>query len=347
MGCLRILLLLSLSFSSSLWALRVTDSVALQMEALERGEGLAAEKYSWAQWQDVQRALAAQKGRVRVMSYNMLFNLNEDQLEPQHHWERRLSRIVELIRTLDPDVIGSQELQQDQLDDLLEEIHTTYAFFGRGTIDGHAKGEINGIFYRKNRFTPLVHRVWWMGQTPDSPGPDHFVPVARTLTMVQLLDKVTQERLAFFNTHFSFGSANSRDESARFIAQLTSQYAAEIPVIVMGDFNLFPNQPDLKGLPFLDGPWAYQLLTKTCLVEARDVSVLGHLGPLSTYTNQGLDPTPFVGTGNPGIILDHIFISRSICVLLHAIDPARVDGNFPSDHMPVVADIIVWNGAAR
>lgn len=339
---IRFVLAVSLLITSSCLGLRVTDSVVGSMETLESGEGLVPEKYSTHQYQEIHRALSDQRGRLRVMSYNMLFNIREEQLDTQHHWNRRLARIVALIEHVKPDIIGSQELHEDQLEDLLHEIGDVYAFFGRGTTDGRSAGEINGIFYRKGRFKPLLNRVWWMSANPDQPGPDGFSARAKTLTMVQLFDRSTCRRLAVFNTHLSFCSPNSRDQAARFIAHLTAPYAAEIPVIVTGDFNLFPNRPNLTELPFFDGHWCHCLLTSELLKDAVDVSVLGHIGPIATYTNVGTEPTPFIGTGEPGVILDHIYVSPQVCVLLHATEPAKVDGQFPSDHMPVLADVVIW-----
>ena len=40
-----------------------------------------------------------------------------------------------------------------------------------------------------------------------------------------------------------------------------------------------------------------------------------------------------------GFILDHIFVSERIDVFTHGIDTAKVNGEFPSDHFPVIADV--------
>jgi endonuclease/exonuclease/phosphatase family metal-dependent hydrolase len=40
------------------------------------------------------------------------------------------------------------------------------------------------------------------------------------------------------------------------------------------------------------------------------------------------------------VILDHIYVAGAVEVLLHAVEPARVDGHFPSDHMPLIADLL-------
>lgn len=106
----------------------------------------------------------------------------------------------------------------------------------------------------------------------------------------------------------------------------------------MGDLNTFPNRIDLDRLPFLDGDYIHRILTQTILHDARDVSLLGHLGPISTFTNNPPDIQKFQGTGTPGVFLDHIYVSKEITVLIHATQPVTVGGGYPSDHMPVFID---------
>jgi endonuclease/exonuclease/phosphatase family metal-dependent hydrolase len=62
---------------------------------------------------------------------------------------------------------------------------------------------------------------------------------------------------------------------------------------------------------------------------------------MSTFTNEGQDPAAFKGVGTPGVFLDHIFVTKDLTVLVHAVQPVKVDGCFPSDHMPIVVDLIV------
>ncbi|MCE5293163.1 MAG: hypothetical protein LLF94_00930, partial [Chlamydiales bacterium] len=113
--------------------------------------------------------------------------------------------------------------------------------------------------------------------------------------------------------------------------------ARKMAVVFMGDLNTFPNRPD-KTFPFLDGDTIDNILTKNTLKDSIDTSRVGHVGPIGTFTNQDPSILPFEGTGTPGVFLDHIYVSDRIVVLLHAVQPATVDGHFPSDHQPVLID---------
>jgi endonuclease/exonuclease/phosphatase family metal-dependent hydrolase len=84
-------------------------------------------------------------------------------------------------------------------------------------------------------------------------------------------------------------------------------------------------------------------LTANNLIDARTISLLGHFGPLGTFTNRPGDGVPFKGTGTPGVFLDHIFVSKDIAVIAHAVEPVTFNNLFPSDHMPLFIDFIIKN----
>jgi endonuclease/exonuclease/phosphatase family metal-dependent hydrolase len=241
-----------------------------------------------------------------------------------------LSTIVELINDVQPDIIGVQELYSDQLNDLKSYLEPTYEFYCKPCKDG----ELNGIFYRRERFEPIDCKVLYMTETPD-------IPSGGTLTMIQLKDHKTGRIFAVFNTHLAFSNIEKREFQARFIADHVEIYAKQMPVIVMGDLNTFPNRPDLKRFPFYDGDYIHRLLTQYSLRDARERAIIGHLGPISTFTNELDEAVPFKGTGTPGVFLDHIYVSSAIFVLVHAVQPGKVDGHFPSDHLPVIVDYLV------
>ena len=50
---------------------------------------------------------------------------------------------------------------------------------------------------------------------------------------------------------------------------------------------------------------------------------------------------PFVGPKLAGFILDHILVNEHIEVFTHGIDTAKVNGEYPSDHFPAIADLII------
>ena len=91
---------------------------------------------------------------------------------------------------------------------------------------------------------------------------------------MKLHDRKTGQELAFCNIHLAFSKVDKREEQARLINRIISEYLMEehlhVPsLILVGDMNTFPNLPQLKKLPFLDGDRINALLKGTLLRDAR------------------------------------------------------------------------------
>lgn len=323
-------ILVSAIFAIPIFLGSVENSIISTIEKFEYVENLSAKKYSNRQYSEITSILNRKDESIRLVTYNVLFNLYDHDLDEENRWPQRLPRIVELIEEMKPDVIGVQELYTGQFNDLMPHIENTFAFFSRACEDG----ELNGIFYRKDRFDVIDSQVWYMTNTPD-------VPSSETLTMLQLKDLKTGRSIAVFNTHLAFSKIEKRDFQARFIAEHIESFAQGMPIILTGDLNTFPHRLDLEKLPFYDGDYIHRILTGGVLKDAKDVSILGHVGPISTFSNSSDDGVPFKGTGTPGVFLDHIFVSDGIQVLIHAVQAGTVNGHFPSDHLPVLIDFVL------
>ena len=326
----KFLIPLVLFFSLPLLALE--NSIVPEMEALESGKALTPKKYAAHQYQEILSAIAKKKERVRVVSYNTLFNLYDHNLPEPYKWPQRAPRVIKMIEEMQPDLLGIQELYPNQRDDLLKALKEKYAFFSKPATDG----ELNGIFYNKHRFKVLDSRVWYLSDK----GPEH--PASETLALLHLSDNITEHPLAIFNTHLAFSNLEKRISQAKKIHQYIALFHKthpDVSLIFTGDLNTFPNRPDLKGLPFYDGDYTQALIKKDLFIDAKDKSILGHIGPIGSFTNKGEDIAPFQGTGTPGIYLDHIYVSSDVTVLLHATNPATENSLWPSDHMPLIADI--------
>lgn len=308
----------------------VENSVIPQMERFEKIENFPVSRYSKRQFVDIASILERKDELMRVVTYNILFDLYDHNLEEVNRWPQRLPRIVELIEEMQPDILGVQELYPHQLKQLMPYLEENFIFFAHDCEDR----ELNGIFYRKNRFEVMDRQVWYMTQTPD-------IPSSETLTMLQLKDLKTDQVLAIFNTHLAFSKIEKRDFQAQFIAEKIELFVKEMPVILMGDMNTFPHRLDLPNLPFYDGDEVHRIFTSKSLRDAKDMSKLGHLGPMGTFTNASDDGIPFKGTGTAGVFLDRIYVSDGVNVLLHAVQSGTVDGHFPSDHMPVLVDCLI------
>lgn len=291
-------------------------------EIAELYEQIDPAKYSRAQYQEIYEKLSKKEESFRVGTFNILFDLYDDNLPKPYRWPRRKSRVIEMIHHLKPDVLGVQEVVRKQLNDLMKGLSDKYAFFGLS--QSH---EINGIFYNYKRFTLLDSRY------------------VEPLNLVKLQDRKTGKVFVFCNTHLAFSKIDKREAQAiaihKIISDILLEESATVPVILTGDMNTFPNVPSIKKLPFLDGNRIEAILKGGLLDDAREVALLGHVGPLSTYTNTVDEIAPFKGNGTPGVFLDHIFVTKDITVLIHAVEPGLVDGLYPSDHLPLIADIVL------
>ena len=259
----------------------------------------------------------------------MTYNVHgiEDHLPgPQSEWENRKGPIAELIMQKDIHIFGLQEPyfgQVCQLSELLNE----YQWYGIGLDDGKKEGQINAVFYKKNQFELKDKGTVFLSENPRLPGKGWGARFPRGVTWVNLIEKNTQSSLFFFNTHFDYHSRLARDESAKLVRYTIEKLAEDVPVILVGDFNIFSS---------LGGNETYKLLTqknkKNLLFNAQNISMSPHKGPVGTWSG-------FKEAGKPGIKPDFIFVNRFIRVFAHQIVANTHKGEFLSDHLPVIAEL--------
>lgn len=315
--------ILQMSYLNSL-----ENSIVPLVERFENLGDLSTQKYAKKQLQEIQQALLHKHELIRLVSYNIL----TDEMDGEHgrnfEWKKRFPRIVELLEEMQPDIVAVQELSEKQLNDLLPLLQDTYEFFG---YPRQKDQEYNGFFYRKKRFVVQLHEVLTVYESGS---------MTNTVASLQLKDKITNKHFAVYNTHLPFFDSSRRELEVRTTLEFIKPVVNKMPAIFVGDLNTFPNRLDLD-LPFYDGDYIHRLLTAELFEDSLETALLGHFGPMSTYTNDTKDILPFRGQGTPGVILDHIYVSDRIEVLVHAVQPATVDDFYPSDHMPVFIDFLL------
>lgn len=301
----------------------IENSVIPLIENFKCIENLEAKKYTKNQFEEITHALSQKDEAIRLVSFNILMSRYDDTVEAGNKWPDRIPRIIEVLTEMQPDIICVQELYQNQLNDVSAFFFPDYGFYTKPAKDG----ELNGIFYKKARFKTVECKVW------DAAG--------KKITLVHLRDKRTGKEVAVFNTHFCFSKVDQRESEATVMINQSVPFAKKMAVILTGDMNTFPNRPEKRGFPFFDGDYIHRLFMKARFRDAREMALLGHLGPISTFTNEEGDAKPFKGLGTPGVFLDHIYVSDKVNVLIHAVQPGTVNGYFPSDHMPILIDFII------
>lgn len=74
--------------------------------------------------------------------------------------------IANAVRFYDVDVLGTQEVLHNQLEDLKQRL-PEYGVVGVGREDGKEKGEYSALWYKKNRFDLLDSGYFWLSETPE------------------------------------------------------------------------------------------------------------------------------------------------------------------------------------
>lgn len=316
-----IIILISLSFQ--LYGI-VADSVLPLMETVCGQDLEVNNNPNLEDWK--QYAIQNQHKKLRIMTFNMLYNVKnaEDKLPLKHRWLYRKPRLLEYLAYAKADIICSQELQEDQVEELMHFLGKNYSYYGLKTRENEGRTDTNAIFFNVYRFDLIDARTIYYS---DAGG--------NAFTYCYFKDRLLNKKFVVVNTKLSWGiswgAIKKRFLEATQLSQFTSLLPSDEPILLMGDFNI---------LRFLDEESIVKVLTRNNLKEGKMQSIFGHFGPFCSITNSSIIFTPFTGPELKGYILDRIFVNELVWILTHAIDTAKVNGEFPSDHFPVVADIL-------
>lgn len=266
--------------------------------------------------------ISGDKNALRVMTFNIRYNEPRDGVNA---WANRQTKVADVIRFHKADLVGVQEAQYNQLQDL-EKLLPGFAWCGVGR-DGDKNGEFSAVLYRKARFKLLETNTFWLSETPEKAGSKGWdANYPRIVTWAKFQDLKTKKTFYQFNTHFDHIGARARAESSRFLLARIPKIAAKSPFVVTGDFNAKEDTNVYKILTGKEDAGTFKL------IDARYVSVNGHFGGNSTF-NEFKELVP-------AMKIDYIFVGDGTKVLEHGVLSDRFDGLWASDHLPVLAEII-------
>lgn len=265
--------------------------------------------------------LAAQESvTMNVMSFNIRYDNPED---GNQNWHHRKENVVRMINFYDLDIIGMQEVLAHQLKYLKTRL-TQYKTVGVGREDGIDKGEFSPIFYRKELYKELKSGTFWLSDTPGKVSKGWDAALERIASWVILKNKKSGKQCIVINTHFDHIGVQARLESARLLKKKSVELAADLPLILTGDFNLVPESEAIRILLEADG--------KNTLLNSSSEAHYTY-GP--NWTSSGFDNRPFENRK----VIDYIFLRKVKKVHRYAVISEMLEDLYLSDHCPVFAQI--------
>jgi endonuclease/exonuclease/phosphatase family metal-dependent hydrolase len=249
----------------------------------------------------------------------MTFNLRYASDRPPNAWPQRRPVMRECILKTSPDLFGTQEGVYHQLKDIHADL-PGYEWIGLGR-DGGSRGEFMAVFYRKDRFEPLEYDHFWLSDTPNVIASTTWGNSNRRMvTWVKFRDARTKQEFYFFNTHLDHQIQPAREKGASLIRERVDALKTPLPVLLVGDFNAVAGKN--KAYDILVGEGVF---TDTWAVakERRNAE-------FNTFTG-------FNEPKKDGARIDWILTRGPVTVAATEIVTFSKDGQFPSDHFPVVA----------
>jgi endonuclease/exonuclease/phosphatase family metal-dependent hydrolase len=190
-------------------------------------------------------------GSLRVMTFNVLCSFCDPTYDP---WDDRVPWIGDTISRHDPDLIGLQEfVERAEVQQILDAAPGYAPIFY--DPDPGTPYPDSTIFYRESQFESVERGFYWLSPEPDTPKSTGFAdgfqfPRLVSWTVLRRLDDGA--RLYFAATHFD-NNAPSQELSAPLVLERVAPFVADLPVVMVGDFNSRPDSTAYGILTAADG----------------------------------------------------------------------------------------------
>jgi endonuclease/exonuclease/phosphatase family metal-dependent hydrolase len=276
---------------------------------------------------------------VSVMTYNVLEATNDGRVEGTQHiapWSQRLPGAVALIRQANPDVIAVEEgsayvdgsRTERQVDSLVSALGGTYALAYTEIPPPQPHYFRTGVYIL---YKPSVYQPVGTG--------DHWSIGQNRYAAYQTLQNIhTSAEFLMVATHLAVGASaaldNARKSETKTMLADAGAYAARstLPVVYAGDYNSHSGTPGA-----IDGPG----------IAMREAGMTSAYDSAQTLTNAQYGSSNLYQRTAPvnGAHIDQIFTTPGVGVtswnLILDLTNGQFVGAMPSDHNPLVADLLI------
>lgn len=254
---------------------------------------------------------------VKVMTYNLRLDVASD---GENRWDKRKDFLTRQVNFYHPDFLGTQEGKINQLT-YMDSTLVDYSYIGIGRDSSPTGGEYSAIFYDTSKYRLLQQSTFWLSETPETVSKGWDAMLERICTYGLFENLKTKKRLYVFNTHLDHVGQMARTNSVKLIVSRINQINKSLlPVVFTGDFN-----SEVQSTAYL--------YLSTRMNDSKVISEATPFGPSGTFN--GFKFTEPVTT-----LIDYIFTSQNnISVQKYAVLSDSKDARYPSDHLPVYAEI--------
>ncbi len=254
---------------------------------------------------------------VVAMSYNVYIK-GTGEKSP----ENRSEGVISTIESQMPDVAGFQEVDYDWLMRLSEGLED-YSYVGRGRGKGETDSEYSPVFYKTEKYNLVDSGTFWFSDTPDKPSLSWASFYNRICTWAILEDKDTGFTFAVFNSHWDHLSVIARNKSAELLLEKIEEYAPDMPVVILGDFNCKANTVAYASL--IDGGFVDSMYV------AEDAMDIGTYHGYTKSSTEGELP------------IDHILFKDEYgFAVSYKVITDKYNDIYPSDHFAIVSEITLY-----
>ena len=253
---------------------------------------------------------------TRVMSFNLRCKNDGEQTITN-----RSKVAVEVIKQYYPDSFGVQECTPRWKRILAYNLDGKYACVGAARDFYGPFTEYSSIYYLKDKYNLIDSGTFWLSETPEKRWTKSFDSACyRVASWALLEDKETGIRYTHINTHLDHVLDSTREAQMTVLIDCVKKVANGSPIVMTGDFNAYEDE-------------LVYAVARESFNDSKLVAENTEHG--RTFTSYGTKEED--GTG----AIDYIFTSPEVEVDTYKIIRNTVQGIYPSDHYPIVADIVL------
>lgn len=253
---------------------------------------------------------------VRVMSFNV-----RCKSDPEGSVKNRSKIVNAIIEQYAPDSFGVQEANTPWITRLDAAFSDKYDRVGEPRDNTGPFSEYSAVYYLKDKYNLLDEGTIWLSETPEEKCTKSFDSACyRIATWAVLENKETGEKYTHINTHLDHVLEETRVGQIKVLIEKFKELEKDGTVICTGDFNTY-----------IDGDVYAEMCT-----AADDTRVT------ATNTDSGITFHSYGKKEDKGQgPIDFIFTTKGVKTETFRIIRNQAKDMYPSDHYPIVADILL------